>query len=558
MTEQALQAYLKQEYPRENNKCEWKEFKALKSAISGRKGEDVISYVSAIANMEGGHLVLGVADETLDIVGIQNTSDYTPENLPFRLVGNCPNLSSEGLKVEEIRTADTNKIVWIIHIPKHSPRLPVFAHKTKWQRIGDSLTNLTKEREKSILEEPMNNNYDWSATIIEAATIEDLDVAAIKFAREKFIERFRNADVVNQWDDVTFLNKAHITRQGKITNAAIILLGKPESKHFLNLYLSPTITWSLRDKDNLERDFEHFTIPFLLASEKVRRNIRNLKYRYIQDNTLFPTEIATYDPYLIREPLHNCIAHQNYELDRKINVVEFPDELLFTNAGTFIPKSIKNIIQMDAPPDKYRNPFLAEAMFNVNMIDRRGGGIKQMFVTQRNRFFPMPDYDFSVLDTIRVKVFGKILDENYTKLLISRTDLNLKTVILLDAIQKNRADLLSDTQIKYLKNEKMIEGRKPNYYISARIAQLTDEKVIYTKNRALETKQYKDYILQHITNHGCASRKEINELLFNMLPVFMTTEQKKTRVHNIMSKMSGKEIKNIGTRKDSKWVLIKE
>ena len=170
----------------------------------------------------------------------------------------------------------------------------------------------------------------------------------------------------------------------------------------------------------------------------------------------------------------------------------------------------------------------------------------------------MPDYDFSVPDTIRVKVFGKILDENYTKLLIGRTDLDLKTVILLDAIQKKRADLLSDTQIKYLKNEKMIEGRKPNYYISARIAQLTDEKVIYTKNRALETKQYKDYILQHITNHGSASRKEINELLFNMLPVFMTTEQKKTRVHNIMSKMSGKEIKNIGTRKNSKWVLIKK
>ena len=389
MTEQALQAYLKQEYPRENSRCEWKEFKALKSAISGRKGEDVISYVSAIANMEGGHLILGVADGTLDIVGIQNTSDYTPENLPFRLVGNCPNLSSEGLRVEEIRTADTNKIVWIIHIPKHSPRLPVFAHKTKWQRIGDSLTNLTKEREKNILNEPMNNNYDWSATIIEAAAIEDLDVAAIKFAREKFIERFRNADVVNQWDDVTFLNKAHITRQGKITNAAIILLGKPESKHFLNLYLSPTITWSLRDKDNLERDFEHFTIPFLLASEKVRRNIRNLRYRYIQDNTLFPTEIATYDPYLIREPLHNCIAHQNYELDRKINVVEFPDELLFTNSGTFIPKSIKNIIQMDAPPDKYRNPFLAEAMFNVNMIDRRGGGIKQMFVNTAKQGFSL-------------------------------------------------------------------------------------------------------------------------------------------------------------------------
>ena len=509
--------------------------------------------------MEGGHLVLGVRDGTLEIVGIQDTFDYTPENLPYRLVGNWPNLSSEGLRVEEIITSDTNKIVWIIHIPKHLPRLPIFAHKKKWQRIGDSLVELTKEREKSILNEPMDNNDDWSSKIIEKATIEDLDVEAIKFAKEKFIERFGDADMVNQWDDITFLNKAYITRQGKITNAAIILLGKPESKHFLNLFLSPTITWSLRDKDNIERDFEHFTIPFLLASEKVRRKIRNLKYRYIQDNTLFPTEIDTYDPYLIREPLHNCIAHQNYELDRKINVVEFPDELLFTNSGTFIPQSIKNIIEMDNPPDKYRNSFLASAMFNVNMIDRRGGGIKQMFVTQKNRFFPMPDYDFSIPDTIRVKVIGKILDENYTRLLIGRTDLNLKTAILLDSIQKKRSDLLSDTQIKFLKSEKMIEGRKPNYYISAKIAQLTNEKVFYTRNKALDTKKYKDYILQHIANHKSgASRKEIDDLLFDMLPIFMSTEQKKTRIHNIMSKMSGKEIKNIGTRKNSKWVLIKK
>lgn len=555
MIEKKLKEYIQENYPKENSACEWKEFKNLTHSVSGRKGEDLISYVSGISNMNGGSIVIGVVDKELDIIGIQNTHDYTPENLPFRLIGNCPNLSSEGLEVEEFITSDTNKIVWILHIPKHLPRQPVFAHKAKWQRIGDNLVKLTREREHTILSELMNTNADWSAQIIEEATLKDLDSRAIAFAREKYIERFGNAEIVSKWDDLTFLNKAYITRQDKITNTSIILVGKPESRHFLNLSLSTTITWSLRDSNNIEKDFEHFSIPFLLASENINRKIRNLKYRYLRDDTLFPTEIDTYDPYLIREPLHNCIAHQDYELDRRINVVEFPDELLFTNGGTFIPQSIENVISMDAPPDKYKNPFLAEAMFNVKMIDKRGGGIKEMFVRQRSRYFPMPDYDFCSLNTIRVKIIGKILDENYTKLLIKRSDLDLKTVILLDTIQKRKFDLLSDKQIKFLRIGKMIEGRKPNYYVSAKVAQITDEKVKYTRNKAFDKQYYMDMIKNFISKYKSATRKEIDDLILDKLPEYMTVKQKRSKVHNIMSEMSKNGIiKNIGSKFKSKWI----
>jgi ATP-dependent DNA helicase RecG len=235
MNEEELKIYLKDKYPKEDEGCEWKLFSKLTHSISSRKGEDVISYVSAIANMEGGHLILGVKDGTLDIGGIEHFHDYTPLNLPHRLLGNCTNLSSEGLKVEELITSDTHRTVWVIHIPKHLPRKPVFAHKTAWQRKGDSLIPLTPERDQAILHEPIGRAKDWSATIAHAATLEDVDPAAMAKARQNFSGKFPEmATEAAGWDDITFLNKAKLAIKGKITHAAILLLGKPEAEHLIN------------------------------------------------------------------------------------------------------------------------------------------------------------------------------------------------------------------------------------------------------------------------------------------------------------------------------------
>lgn len=64
-----------------------------------------------------------------------------------------------------------------------------------------------------------------------------------------------------------------------------------------------------------------------------------------------------------------------------------------------------------------------------------------------------------------------------------RTDLSLRHVILLDRVQKQQK--VSADEVKLLKAEKLIEGRSPNYYISARVADLTAQKARYIRNRAL-------------------------------------------------------------------------
>ena len=110
MIELELQQHLLRQYPQENARCEWKEFKNLKNSFCGNEKDDVISYVSAIANMEGGHLVIGVKDKTLEIVGTDisrltfNGQPANTQSATFKLTEQCTYLSSEGLSIEEFIT----------------------------------------------------------------------------------------------------------------------------------------------------------------------------------------------------------------------------------------------------------------------------------------------------------------------------------------------------------------------------------------------------------------------------------------------------------------------
>ena len=394
MTEKELHNYLKNNFPVENEKCEWKEFKSLKNSISGSAGNDVISYISAIANMQGGNLVIGIEDNTHNIIGIQDFAGYPIEDIRYRLNGNCTNLDIQRFSVNEFTTSDTKKTIWIFNIPKHQFRLPVYAHKKAWQRIDDNLVEMTKSRLDAILTE-IQINEDWTKVIIPDATIEDLDKEAIQKARLEFIKRNpKYINDVEKWNDIEFLNKAKITIKGKITRTALILLGKEESEHYLNSTVK--IRWNLKTIDNQDKDFEIFSIPLILTVDEVFKKIRNLKYRYLREGTLFPDEVLRYEPFNIRESLNNAIAHQDYTKGARINVVEFEDDhLIFSNYGSFLPKSVEDVVLNDTPEEVYRNPFLVEAMKNLDMIETQGGGIRKIFNFQRQRFFPLPEFDFN-------------------------------------------------------------------------------------------------------------------------------------------------------------------
>ena len=544
----------------ENSRCEWKEMKNLKNSFSGHAGEDVLSYVSAIANMDGGSLIIGVTDGTLDIVGTDiskltfNNQQANPGSATFKLVEQCTNLPSEGLYIEEFITTDTNKIVWVINIPKHLPRQPVIAHKKAWQRIADSLVELTAERRNAILCEPISIMDDWSAQIIVGATIDDLAPEAIEFARKEYLKVYpKKANEMEQWDDITFLNKAKITRQGKITNAAIILLGKEEAEHFISPAVCK-IRWRLQSGTDKNKDFRIFSIPMILAVDEISKLIRNTTYVYTIEGSLFPDSMNRYDVFTLREPLNNAIAHQDYSKMARIEIVEDEDEKLsFRNYGEFIPASIEDVIQHDFPESVYRNPFLVEAMRNINMVETEGGGIRKLFMQQKKRFFPMPVYDFSG-GMVRCEIKGKVIDENFANILVNNPDLSLTEILLLDKVQKR--EHLTDDAIALLRRRKFVEGRKNNLFLSFKVVAGSKHiglKASYIKNKSFEDAYYKKLILDYIKTFEKASRKDIEDLLGNKLPDVLSDRQKYDKVTNLLASLR----RNRQLRVDKKmWLLV--
>jgi len=535
------------------HETEWLEFKENKY-----EPQVLGEYLSALANAaclagkSRGYLVFGVQDQTHAVVGTQFDphavkAKGNQDLLMWLAMGLQPNVGFEVHVLAHLK----GRVVFFEVGPAWDR--PVRFYGTAFIRVGTSKTELHKhpEKERAI----WSRRTDWSGHVCEGATLADLDPTALEKAREQFrIKHPRQADDVVSWDDATFLNKTRLTVRGAVTNAALLLLGRPESATLLSPAVA-RISWILKDAQNREMDYEHFGPPFLLQVDRVLGRIRNLNVRALPSGTLFPQEITQYDPWVIREALHNAIAHQDYGLRGKVNVVETPSSILITNVGSFLPGDVDKVIRQDAPLEIYRNPFLAEAMVNLNMIDTQGGGIKRMFQKQMQRFFPMPDYNLAECDRVQVAIPGNILDEQYTRLLMEHADLDLWQVILLDRVQK-RLGIPREAH-RALKSAGLVEGRYPNLLIAAGVARLTGQKARHIRERGFNKQYYLDAIEALIREHQPIPRSEIDRLLLDKLPEVLDEKQKKAKIHNLITKLARQgRIENRGSRGHPAWYTV--
>ncbi len=521
------------------------------------KADEIGQYISALANsavLEGhdrAWLLWGVEDGTHEVKGSQFD--------PFaRKEGNQALIM--WLQQMTLPRADftfhgcdhpQGKVVMLGIHPARSA--PIAFQKLRYVRIDSHKTKLSEHPDKEArLWAMLGQKEDWSGEVVPGATLDDLDPEAIEVARKRLTEYLIKSEPDAQrhdqirteaagWDVPTVLNKARITKQGKVTRSALLLLGRDEATHFLSP-VDAKISWILRDTDNRTESSQHFGIPLLLSTDKVYSRIRNVTIEHMPDGTLFPTAVQRYDAWVMREALHNCIAHQDYRLGGKINVVEHPDRLVFSNLGQFIPPSVEWMLKQQSPPEHYRNQWLIDGMIRLRMIDQVGSGIRRMFETQRERFFPLPDYTFDANEQghprVEVTISGQILDVKYTQILMKRSDLELREVLLLDRVQKRHT--LSAEDMQELKSLKLIEGRSPNYFISARVADWTEQKARYIRNRGLDDGYYCKLVTDYLQKYGQASRKDIDDLLLSKMPEILEPEQKAHKVRNLLQAMRRK------------------
>lgn len=521
---------------RDAGETEWMEFKTnIGESHCSITYEGVGNYISGLSNSaclkykSHGYLVLGVEDGTWKVVGTNlrmPTTKIGNQDYELWLRRNCSPIIP--FEVEEFEYGDQHIVIFEIQAAVGEP---VNFKGIAYVRIGSNLTKLKDFPD--FVRQIYNSQKDWSAEIVGDATLEDLDPAAIEKARELYAKKHENlAEEMKTWDDIKFLNKAKITRKGKITNTAVLLLGRSESESLISPAVA-RIRWIYKDSSGNERDFSIETCPFILAADTIYRKIRNFKYRYMNPSllSLVPEELDTYDPFIIREALNNAVAHQDYRCHGMINVVEEEDRLIFSNLGSFIPNSIRSVLENDAPEENYRNKMLANAMVELGLVDTIGSGIRRMFNKQRERLFPMPDYDFSD-NRVKVTIIGKVIDIDYAMLLTRDKTLSLLEIEMLSRVQMHKP--LNDDEIAYLRKRKLVEGRKSSLYFAKSVARATGQEAEYTVMKGFDDLYYRDLIVKALKEHHRLRRTDINRLLLNKLPSALNDKQKNNKIDYLL------------------------
>lgn len=528
------------------------EFKQAGSDYSSDKIGEYFSALSNEANLRGADrawLVFGISDKTRVVVG----TNYRPE--PERLQGlkgqiaqnTEPSITFRNIHVLQ----DGAGRVVLFEIPTAPRGIPIAWKGHYYARAGESLTSLGLDKQDEIRQQTLQQ--DWTAQVVAGASLDELDEVALRKARESFAKKYANRITLEEvmgWPLATFLDRARLTQGGQITRGTLLLLGKAESAYRLSPHPAQ-LTWSL---EGPERAYEHFGLPFLLNTTQLYQRIRNIQLRILPQDELLPVEVPKYDQKIVLEALHNCIAHQDYSRHGRVVVTEQPDRLIFANEGSFFDGQPDDYIEGTKIPRRYRNPFLAQAMAELNMIDTMGYGIRDMYTGQARRYFPMPDYDLSEPGAVKMTLYGGVVDIAYSRLLIQKTNLPLADVLALDRVQKKLP--IPDEAATRLRKGGLIEGRKPNYFVSAMVASATASKADYIRTRAQDDEFYAKLVTDYLKKFGHANRAEINTLLLDKLSEALDGGQKEQKIGNLLTKLrrAGRII-NTGSRGQPLWKL---
>lgn len=180
-----------------------------------------------------------------------------------------------------------------------------------------------------------------------------------------------------------------------------------------------------------------------------------------------------------------------------------------------------------------------------------------MHQAQAKRYLPLPDYDLSKPNTVKLTIYGSVIDPAYSKLLIKHSDLDLQEIMALDRVQKNQP--ITKSMANELKLRHLIEGRRPNYYVSSEVAKVTGDKTTYIKNRKQDDDFYIKLVLDYIDTYDSASRSDIDKLLLDKISDILNHGQKITKIGHLLTKMRKQLlIQNIGSGKNSCWVRVKK
>lgn len=283
-------------------------------------------------------------------------------------------------------TDDTGKTVWVINVPKHMMKLPVYAHNKAWQRVADSLEEMGRSRLEAILNE-MNVPYDWSAELVLGATLDDVDDVAVRYFVNEGIEAGRLPESTRHESVEMVLDGLNlIAPNGQLKRAAILMFVRNPLRFFTGVRFRIG-RFGRSETDLISQDVVEGNVV-----QMADRVIEILKNKYlistVEYEGLKRKEVLEIPVKALREILYNSLAHKMYG-GTDIQMQVFADRVVIWNEGE-LPVGYTLEMLMMPHKSRARNQMVADVFFRAGFIETWGRGIGKVREEMESRGLKMP------------------------------------------------------------------------------------------------------------------------------------------------------------------------
>lgn len=472
----------------------------------------ILGYVVALANANGGYLVLGMEDAfPHKVVGTSQC-----ENALGKLENEIYKALQIPVDAYELFDEQNNRVV-VVEIPRHPVGKALRFEDVPLWRSGEELIPMPDKVLFSILQE---TDPDYSQAICEGVTIDDLDKEAIDILKEKYARK-QNNPTFTSLSDRQALSDLKLIEGNKVTNAAVLLVGKAEI--IQQNFPQAKVQHEFRTTEGQERFDKRlsFVAPFYILIDQLWKAVNDRNGSVPVQEGAYMFDIPFFNEEVIREVINNAFAHRDYRLASEIVIKQYPTKLSVISPGGFpIGVTLENILTVSSTP---RNRLLADVLAATGIVERSGQGMDVIFRLTLSEGKQTPDYsktnDYQVTAILSATVkdpgfalFIKIIQQE----LPENQKLSVFDVLTFCAIREGKQP--KDKEIaKRLYSMGYLEKRGKTsairYILPRRYYELTGNQSEYSELTDWDDEQIWSVLFRYLKKYGTAKKTDIAKLI---------------------------------------------
>lgn len=472
----------------------------------------ILGYVVALANANGGYLVLGMEDAfPHKVVGTSQC-----ENALGKLENEIYKALQIPVDAYELFDEQNNRVV-VVEIPRHPVGKALRFEDVPLWRSGEELIPMPDKVLFSILQE---TDPDYSQAICEGVTIDDLDKEAIDILKEKYARK-QNNPTFTSLSDRQALSDLKLIEGNKVTNAAVLLVGKAEI--IQQNFHTVKVQHEFRTTEGQERFDKRlsFVAPFYILIDQLWKAVNDRNGSVPVQEGAYMFDIPFFNEEVIREVINNAFAHRDYRLASEIVIKQYPTKLSVISPGGFpIGVTLENILTVSSTP---RNRLLADVLAATGIVERSGQGMDVIFRLTLSEGKQTPDYsktnDYQVTailsDTVKDPGFALFI-KSIQQELPENQKLSVFDVLTFCAIREGKQP--KDKEIaKRLYSMGYLEKRGKTsairYILPRRYYELTGNQSEYSELTDWDDEQIWSVLFRYLKKYGTAKKTDIAKLI---------------------------------------------